>query len=220
MSLYSSLGYAPFRPVNAARGRGIIRPRDDGDAALESLIARNPALKSQNVAVENAWLNAKIQRGSLLPSISLGYSQSASASDLSGAFSYNPNNSSTVLSFSFPLFTGFQNSSRSVRARHSALADEERLAGLERNLKGQLENTLSSLASLNSIHPINQDVLASAEADVRLADEQYKLGAISILDLLDAQVSLITARSTLVRTTYDITTAADQRTSLLGTIST
>lgn len=218
ITLNISLGLDPFIPVNAARDSVTIRPGVDREAALKSLLARNPVLKSQSIAVENAWLNAKIQRGSLLPSISLGYSQSASASDLPGAFSYNSNNSSTVLSFSFPLFTGFQNSSRYVRARHSALAEEERLAGLERNLKGQLENTLSNLASLNSIHPINQDVLASAEADVRLADEQYKLGAISILNLLDAQVSLITARSTLVRTTYDIKTAEAQLDALMGTI--
>lgn len=218
ITLNIALGLDPFIPVNAARDSVIIRPGVDREAALESLIARNPVLKSQSVAVENAWLNAKIQRGSLLPSISLGYSQSASASDFSGAFSYSPNNSSTALSFSFPLFTGFQNSSRYIRARHSALAEEERLAGLERNLKGQLKNTLTNLASLNSIHPINQDVLASAEADVRLADEQYKLGAISILDLLDAQVSLITARSTLVRTTYDIKTAEAQLDALMGTI--
>ncbi len=83
---------------------------------------------------------------------------------------------------------------------------------------GQVENTMSSLESLHRIHPINREVLASAEADVRLADEQYNLGAISILDLLDAQVSLITTRSTLVRTTYDIKKAEAQLEALMGTI--
>ncbi len=88
-----------------------------------------------------------------------------------------------------------------------------------RDLKRQLENTLSGLESLHLIYPINQAVLTSAEADVRLADEQYKLGAIAILDLLDAQVSLITARSTLVRTTYEIKIAEAQLAALMGTIS-
>jgi outer membrane protein TolC len=63
---------------------------------------------------------------------------------------------------------------------------------------------------------VNQEVLASAEADVRLANEQYNLGAISILDLLDAQVSLISARSTLVRTTYDIKISEARLEALMG----
>jgi len=102
--------------------------------------------------------------------------------------------------------------------RYTALAEEERLDALERDLKRQLENTLSNLTSLHKIYPINQAVLASAEADVRLANEQYNLGAIPILDLLDAQVSLITARSTLVRTTYEIKIAEAQLAALMGTI--
>ncbi len=217
-TLNLALGLDPSTPVSVVRDSVMVRPVLDREAALTSLMVHNPILRSQHLAVENARLNARIQRGSLLPTISLGYSQSADAGTLGEAFKYSSDKSSTGLSFSFPLFTGFQNSSRFLRARHSALAEEERLAGLERNLKGQLENTLSSLASLNSIYPINQDILASAEADVRLADEQYKLGAISILNLLDAQVSLITARSTLVRTTYDIKTAEAQLDALMGTI--
>jgi outer membrane protein TolC len=96
------------------------------------------------------------------------------------------------------------------------LAEEERHEGYRRDFKRQLENTLSSLASLHKIYPVNQEVLASAEADVRLANEQYNLGAIAILDLLDAQVSLISARSTLVRTTYDIKISEARLEALMG----
>ena len=43
----------------------------------------------------------------------------------------------------------------------------------------------------------------SAEEDLRLVQERYNLGAATILDLLNAQVSLISANSSLVRSNYD-----------------
>ncbi|MCK4578356.1 MAG: TolC family protein, partial [Candidatus Marinimicrobia bacterium] len=89
----------------------------------------------------------------------------------------------------------------------------------EMELKRQLENTYVNLEVLHSTYPINKEVLASAEADVRLAEEQYRLGAIAILDLLDAQVSLITARSSLVRTTYDIKISEAQLGALMGALT-
>jgi outer membrane protein TolC len=129
---------------------------------------------------------------------------------------YDDSQSTTFLNISIPIFTGMRNSSQYSRMRYTAMAEEERYDGYKRDFKRQLENTLSSLASLHKIYPVNQEVLASAEADVRLANEQYNLGAIAILDLLDAQVSLIRARSTLVRTTYDIKISEARLEALMG----
>ena len=53
------------------------------------------------------------------------------------------------------------------------------------------------------IIPIQEEVLISAEEDLKLAQQKYELGSASILELLDAQLALIQASSTLVRTKYD-----------------
>ena len=215
------LGQDPQTPIKVRRDTVAIAPLPDRQSAFDSQAAGNPQLQSQEVKVEQAWLQAKAQRGAMLPTVTLSYSGNASGDVLSDAIDFTTinDNSATRLNISFPLFSGLRNSSGYSRMRYTALAEEERLDATERELKRQLENTLSSLEALHKIHPINQEVLASAEADVRLANEQYRLGAISILDLLDAQVSLITARSTLVRTTYDIKIAAAQLDALMGTIT-
>jgi len=217
-SLNVAIGQEPSAALSVARDSVILEPVPDRQAALSSLRANNPALKVQALAQEQAWLTAKKQRGGLLPRISLSYGSNFRGDELGDLYNWDNASTTSNLSISIPLFTGLQNSSRYSSARYSALAAEERLDALLLDLKRQLENTLSSLESLHSIHPINQEVLASAEADVRLASEQYNLGAIAILDLLDAQVSLITARSSLVRTTYDIKIAEAQLAALMGTI--
>lgn len=217
-SLNVAIGQEPSAALSVARDSVILEPVPDRQAALSSLRANNPALKVQALGVERAWLSAKKQRGVLLPRVSLSYGSNFRGDELGNLFNWDNASTTSNLNISIPLFTGLQNSSQYSSARYNALAEEERQVALERDLKRQLENTLSSLESLHSIHPINQEVLASAEADVRLANEQYNLGAIAILDLLDAQVSLITARSTLVRTTYEIKIAEAQLAALMGTI--
>ncbi len=218
-ALNVAIGQDPSAALSVARDSVILEPIPDRQVALSSLRANNPALKVQALARERAWLNAKKQRGVLMPSVGLSYSVNSSGSDFADIYDFDfEGASSTFLSVSLPIFSGLQNSSRYSSARYSALAEEERLDAQLRDLKRQLENTVSGLESLHRIYPINQAVLTSAEADVHLANEMYNLGAIAILDLLDAQVSLITARSTLVRTTYEIKIAEAQLAALMGTI--
>ncbi|MFC1620104.1 TolC family protein [Candidatus Neomarinimicrobiota bacterium] len=214
-SLQLVLGQDPGRPLQVARDVTEPKTIPDHEVALQAMLKENPGIRAQALAVESAWLNAKMQRGVLLPSASLSYSVNSSGVEKMGDL-YQDSQSATFLNFSVPIFTGMRNTSMYSRMRYTALAEEERYEGYRRDFKRQLENTLSSLASLHKIYPVNQEVLASAEADVRLANEQYNLGAIAILDLLDAQVSLISARSTLVRTTYDIKISEARLEALMG----
>ena len=215
------IGQDPQVSINVRRDTMAIASIPDRELAYSLLEQHNPELRAQELAVERAWLQAKAQRGAMLPTVTLRYSGDASGGAFSDAIDFTTinNNSATRLNIYFPLFSGLRNSSGYKRLRYAALAEEERLDATQRELRRQLENTLSNLETLHKIHPINQEVLASAQADVRLADEQYRLGAIAILDLLDAQVSLITARSTLVRTTYDIKISAAKLEALMGTIT-
>ncbi len=213
------IGQDPAAPISVVRDSVVLKPIPERTVALLSLETNNPSIKMQELSVTQARLNVKRQRGVLMPSVSLSYRVSSVGPELADVVDFDfKNASSTSIGISVPIFTGLRNSSQYSQLRYSALAEEERLDALLRDLKRQLENTLSGLESRHRIYPINQAVLASAEADVRLANEQYNLGAIAILDLLDAQVSLITARSSLVRTTYDIKIAEAQLSALMGTI--
>ena len=216
-----AIGQDPRVPINVRPDTVALASIPDRELAYSLLEHNNPELRTQELAVERAWLTAKAQRGVMLPTVTISYSGNALGDGLSEAIDFATinDNSATRLNVYFPLFSGLRNSSGYSRLRYAALAEEERLDATERELRRQLANTLSNLEALHKIHPINQEVLASAQADVRLANEQYRLGAIAILDLLDAQVSLITARSTLVRTTYDIKIAAAKLEALTGTIS-
>lgn len=122
----------------------------------------------------------------------------------------------TSLNFSFPLFSGFANKSRLDGLKYDVLASESSHSGLINDLQSELDNTVSQLETLVNQIPINEQIIESAELDVRLAEEKYNLGANTILDVLNAQVSLIQAKSDLVRIKYDAKIAEAGLEVLLG----
>ena len=65
---------------------------------------------------------------------------------------------------------------------------------------------------------MNQSVVTSAEEDLKLARERYSLGSTTILEVLDAQVSLIRSNSTLINTVHDARIQEASLKGLLGTL--
>ena len=59
------------------------------------------------------------------------------------------------------------------------------------------------LKANKEIVEINAANLESAQEDLRLADERYKIGAGTLLEVIDAQLALTQAQSTLVSAKYN-----------------
>ena len=66
-----------------------------------------------------------------------------------------------------------------------------------------MKKKIGKLNNYQEIIPINETVLVSAEEDLKLAQVRYTQGSTTILEVLDAQVSVVRARSSLIRTKYD-----------------
>jgi outer membrane protein TolC len=89
------------------------------------------------------------------------------------------------------------------QARIQAEVQRQELKQLTRNLKIQYENTFLMWRNMNESIPIFEGTKLAAEEDLKLAQERYALGAATILDLLNAQLSVAQANSSLVRARYD-----------------
>ena len=89
------------------------------------------------------------------------------------------------------------------QARIQAEVQRQELEQLTRNLKIQYENTFLLWQNMNESIPIFEGTKLAAEEDLKLAQERYALGAATILDLLNAQLSVAQANSSLVRARYD-----------------
>ena len=191
------------------------------ETGFELLQKFNPSVKAKQYQIVIAKLNTKIAKGSRMPNISISASAFGTAESLSEAVSnsYGDNQrTNTSLSISLPLYSGNTISARIQKAKIAVNKQEsEYLTQLE-DLSVQLKDLIDQLQNFNEIIPINETVLESAEEDLKLSQVRYSQGSTTILEVLNAQVSVVQAKSSLVRSKYDAFIQQANLKALLGTL--
>ncbi len=191
------------------------------ETGFELIQKFNPSVKAKQYQIVAAKIGTKIAKGSRMPSISISASAFGTAESLSDAVSnsYGDNQrTNTSISISLPLYSGNTISTRIQKAKITINKQEsEYLTQLE-DLSVQLKDIIDQLQNFNEIIPINETVLESAEEDLKLSQVRYSQGSTTILEVLNAQVSVVQAKSSLVRSKYDAFIQQANLKALLGTL--
>ena len=122
------------------------------------------------------------------------------------------------LSVSIPIYVGNSLSLQQQQARLSQQQAEYSYTLLLNDLRVQVELIRETLSNYAEIIPLNQSVVASAEEDLKLVRERYSLGSATILEVLDAQVSLIRSNSNLINIIHDARVQEASLKAVLGTL--
>ena len=191
------------------------------ETGFELIQKFNPSIKAKQYQVVAAKIGTKIAKGSRMPNISISASAFGTAESISDAVSnsYGDNQrTNTSLSISLPLYSGNTISTRIQKAKLTVNKQEsEYLTQLE-DLSVQLKDLIDQLQNFSEIIPINETVLESAEEDLKLSQVRYSQGSTTILEVLNAQVSVVQAKSSLVRSKYDAFIQQANLKALLGTL--
>ena len=181
----------------------------------------NPSVKAKQYQITAAEINEKIAKGARMPNISANTSVSGSSDNIGDALSNSTNEKqriNTGLSISIPIFSGNSISTRIQKAKISVDKQQSEYLTQLQDLSVQLRYTLDRLKNYEEIIPINETVLESAEEDLKLAQVRYAQGSTTILEVLDSQVSVQQARSSLIRSKYDAYIEQTNLKALLGSL--
>tara|TARA_S200000501_G_scaffold119022_1_gene111830 strand:- start:2755 stop:4068 length:1314 start_codon:yes stop_codon:yes gene_type:complete len=191
------------------------------ETGFELIQKFNPSIKAKQYQIVAAKIGTKIAKGSRMPNISISASAFGTAESISDAVSnsYGDNQrTNTSLSISLPLYSGNTISTRIQKAKLTVNKQEsEYLTQLE-DISVQLKDLIDQLQNFSEIIPINETVLESAEEDLKLSQVRYSQGSTTILEVLNAQVSVVQAKSSLVRSKYDAFIQQANLKALLGTL--
>ncbi|MCA9783833.1 MAG: TolC family protein [Candidatus Cloacimonetes bacterium] len=190
-----------------------------GDSLALSALATDDAelciqASTQGPAAEIAMLDARIAdqrsmaaRGSLVPRLDLSGSLShrdARSWYLEGGQAQLGSRSATAgLSLNWDLYTGGQTSVTRQRATIAARQATLRLQDTRLELENGMRVALEAWRTLDRQRELAQARVEVARRQLELLRQQYTLGAASSLDFRDAQVSLASARLSLVSTESD-----------------
>ena len=189
------------------------------DTAYSIMVQNSPDLKILDAQIKANQLNVRSSIGSSLPSVNLSVGMNASSpEEMTSEFFEDNYIKSANLTISIPIFSGLKNRN-SVQISKIRLGQSKTTYNTSRiNAKVELSSLINTLNNYEEIIPIYEEVLISAEEDLRLAQNKYELGSATILELLDAQLTVLQASSTLVTTKYDAAIQLANLDKLLGTL--
>lgn len=174
------------------------------DEAIQYGFAHSPDLLSQEQSIKSAKLRLTSAKTDYLPkltpSLSYGYGKTWGENDTWS--------SGTALTYGFNLswniFDGFARE-RSVTSSRVAFNNARAYAADARNLTASdIKSTYLEIEQLREQKKVSQENVDAATEDLKITQEKYNLGAATILDLLNAQVSLKQAQVSMIQADFDL----------------
>ncbi len=163
------------------------------DRVVEAALAANNNLAAAAIRARRAQLQAGLAATALIPSFNAGLNANASRDLDDGGPTARSNSASIGASYVVDLW-GRLGSQRDA-ARWEALASEQDLASARLALIGTSTGLYWQLAYLNQRIAASEASIAYAERTLALVRTQFAAGAVSRLELSDAEQSLVSQRA-------------------------
>ncbi|HZX30782.1 MAG TPA: TolC family protein [Rhodocyclaceae bacterium] len=170
----------------------------DINALIEEARRRRPDLKAAEAQVNAARANVDVARASGLPTVSLA--AGPTWQDLAGR---STNGGAVGVTLSVPIFSGFNTTYRVRNAEALVETREAQRERIRQQVALDVWKAYQSLVASTQALKTSADLVASAEASERMALGRYKAGVGSILDVLNAQSALASARQQRIQATLD-----------------
>ena len=219
--LFNDMGLQDFgQSITAIEERWIAPIIPTKTEVLKSLKENNPSIAISKQQIKIQDLSIRLAKGLRMPYINTSVNYSANGENSERLMDSFQNDWSLGLnlSFSFPIYSG---NSLSIQQQQASLAkqrSEYYYITLLNDLRVQAELIRETLTNYTEIIPINQEIVLSAEEDLKLVTERYSLGSATILEVLDAQVSLMRSKSSLINIIHDARIQEANLNALLGVL--
>ena len=171
-------------------------------AALEL----RPEIKSGEISVEQSDLAVKTAKAAYMPTISLtaglGDSHMTGTSQSYGSQMKNNFNGSLGVSFSIPIFDNRSTKSSVERAKINQLTTRLDLQDARKQLYSSIETYYQNSLNYQARYKSSVSNVASLETSYELRNEQFKLGATNIAELLSSRSDLLSAKQEMLQNKY------------------
>ena len=202
---------AEAEKADAAEAKGMY---SDYNQLVTQALASRPDYQASLYAKQSAESDVTISRSGYLPTISASAGYSLSNSNLSGISDYKTMN--WGISFSLPLFNGFQTNTQVQAAKLRLRNSEDQASQAARQVQVDVRKAMLNFESSIKALDVSVKAVFSAAEDRRIAEERYNLGAGILLDLLTANANYTQALSNKVNAQYDLVLAKQQLKYVVG----
>lgn len=173
---------------------------------LEQLaMSRNLQIKQVQTQVESARSDIDVKKGGFWPSVNLQAKMSDTQySNFQAGASYQDSQKTSVgVTVSLPLFSGGDSLSKVAAARHSLTASQAALRAQQEAVQLEVRSKVRNLQRGESLIMALEEAVKSNDAFVEAAEEGYKVGLKSMLEVLSARSNQMAARKNLAEARHN-----------------
>ncbi|MFQ6008699.1 MAG: TolC family protein [Candidatus Zixiibacteriota bacterium] len=188
------------------------------DEAIDFGLKHEPGLLAAQKDVSAAKYAVRSRFAEYLPKLTAFASLGLSDGTRGDTVIFNFSSKSRTFGFqiSYNIFDGFlreRNLSQAKVYRNNAMAQ---LADFKNLVSRDIKTAYLEIEKLKEQKKVARDNVEAANEDLKITQEKYNLGAATILDLLDAQVSLKTAQVSLIKADFDLNLAIARLENAMG----
>jgi TolC family type I secretion outer membrane protein len=200
-TLANMLGLDANRNVSLSTSNTTVMPNDfEGDinALIEEARRRRPDLQAAAAQVKASEASADAARAAGRPSISLN-----AFADQNRSEGIDTHGSTVTINLNVPIFSGFAPTYQVRAAEAQIEAKNSQLEQLRLQVALDVWTAYQRLTTATQSLRSSVDLLNNAEQSERVALGRYKAGVGSILDVLNAQSALASARQQRIQAAFD-----------------
>ncbi len=188
------------------------------DNAIEFSLEHNPSLLSARKDVDVARHSVKARWADYLPTLGGFASYSIFDGTRGDTLTYDFSSRSRTygISLNWNIFDGFFRERNLVAAKVSRNIAEADAAERQNLTIARVQSAYLEIQRLVEQRQVARENVAAAQEDLNITQEKYNLGAATILDLLDAQVSIKEAQVALIRAEFDYNLAVARLENAMG----
>ncbi|TDI86966.1 MAG: TolC family protein [Caldithrix sp.] len=188
--------------------------------AISTARENNPSLHQFEYDMDSSEYGMKAAKGRYYPALGFSATYSKQNEVFDRVYGDIGQNFQVSLGMQVNLniFNGFSDAAEVGRQSANYAIAKENWLGTRRQTDLEVKQAYLNLSAFAQISEINKRNVRSAEEDFRLAQERYRVGAGTLLEVTDSQVSLTRARVQLVSAKYDAMIARAQLEAAMGVV--
>jgi len=172
---------------------------------IENAFARHPAIRKREFDLKASGAGIGMAISQYIPSLSVYYAYSWSHKDFSQISHIFDKDYGWYMgaTLSIPIFQGFSRYAYCSKAKLAHMSNKEALNQVKREVALEVQQAYFEVQQSKKKIAVTNNVVDAAEEDLRFNKEKYNLGAGTILNLIDAQVSYTSAQSDHIQALYN-----------------
>jgi outer membrane protein len=189
----------------------------DSAAIMQMALAGPPIrqIEAQAAAASAAQRSAK---AAYLPTITANFNYAGNGTSAVYGLNNNPfpYSRSVGINFNYPIFNRFARENQVATAQ---INYENAQASMKDARLGAQQNIITDIATMRNNEEamrVQQQNVRASEEDLRVQQQRYNLGASTLLDVLNSQTALVTARQALIQARLNYRNARAQIEAVIG----